>query len=231
MIKMIVLFLSKFSKKLDFGRWLDGEEIRQIMIENIRVDPNSAYNDTVLFCQNIVKFPVKWLMEHLYWENSIAIFMVALMGSRVTVEIPLTQSKVRKMKDGEISWDYKGRNKFYLYHIFIKAYGWTVEYIRSLNPNHAMQLLQEILVDEQLEKEFSWSLSEIAYPYNKSTKKSEYKPMPRPIWMQPEVPKVKIIRMPKSILPVGVVNDAGGMEEYVKRITNEMQEANPETNV
>lgn len=76
----------------------------------------------------------------------------------------------------------------------------------ELDPDDGVALLQEILTDDQLEKEWQWSLSEIAYPYNPDTKKSEFKNLPRPVWMQKEIRKpVKQIKIPASMLPVGIV--------------------------
>jgi len=93
--------------------------------------------------------------------------------------------------------------------------------------------IQEILTDRQLEQEFFYSLSEIAYPYNKATKKGEFKPMPRPYWMRPAVRPTKTIRIKRNLLPVGYGVDAsglgaelGGWNEILNQ-NNETKEADP----
>jgi len=60
-----------------------------------------------------------------------------------------------------------------------KNYGWTLEYVSMLQVEEALAKIQEILVDEQLEHEFFYGLSEVAYSYDSSTKKSKFVPMPQ----------------------------------------------------
>jgi hypothetical protein len=83
-----------------------------------------------------------------------------------------------------------------------------VKQISNLPVDDALAYIQEILTDRQLEKEFTHSLSETSYPYNKNTKQSKYVPLKRPYWMQPDfknVEKKKVAPIPKSLLPVGNV--------------------------
>ena len=101
------------------------------------------------------------------------------------------------------TWHYKGRTWNYYAHMLAREYGWSLEYISDLDRNDALALIQEILTDEQLRKEFEYGMSEIAYPYNKSTKKSEFKPLERPFWMLPKIEQPKKIKIRKDFLPVG----------------------------
>jgi hypothetical protein len=78
------------------------------------------------------------------------------------------------------------------------------------------QLAQEILVDKQLEREFLWSMSEIAYPYNKSTKRSEFKELTRPEFMWQKASEPKRFKIPVRLMPMGDVKDVGGMSEYIQ---------------
>jgi hypothetical protein len=126
----------------------------------------------------------------------------------------LTRYQTKQEKVEELSWNYNGRMKHYLIHILAKTYGWDDTYIKKLSVETALSYIQEIFVDDQLDKEFVYSLSEVAYPYNKSTKKSEFHPLPRPVWMQKEIKEVKKIKMLRSMLPVGNVTDVSGMEKY-----------------
>jgi len=74
-----------------------------------------------------------------------------------------------------------------------------------------------MLVDDQLEKEWEWSLSELAYSYNSSTKKSEFKELPRPDWMDgKEIEEIKLIKIPKSMMPVGQVVRMDGTTEILQ---------------
>ena len=92
-----------------------------------------------------------------------------------------------------------------------------MKYIGGMSIDSVIAYIQEILTEDQLEKEFKWSLSEIAYPYNKSTKKSEFKAMRRPYWMLADAPEIKKIRMLKSLVPVGNVQDISGMQNALAK--------------
>jgi hypothetical protein len=99
----------------------------------------------------------------------------------------------------------------------MSKYGWTLENTENLYFNDAIAYIQEILIDEQLDKEWQWSLSEIAYQYNDALKKSEFKPLPRPSWMvgmnKIEPPKVE--RLPVGMMPQGLVMRWEQNEEIV----------------
>lgn len=131
--------------------------------------------------------------------------------------LPILKSpKAKKESD----WEYKGRSWNYFSHLLADAYGWTLEYIAELDVNEALGHIQEVLTSEHLEHEFYHSLSEVAFAYNKSTKKSDYKPLTRPYWMLPVAKPLRKFRIPKSLLPLGVGVDMSGLpEEYgIKKI-------------
>lgn len=121
-----------------------------------------------------------------------------------------------KGDDEILPWDYDERTWFYWAHILAKAYGWALEEIENLDPTHAIALLQEIFVEGQLNKEWEWSLTELAYRYDKITKKSHYEPLKRPTWMQLDIGAVKKFRIQKALIPVGNVIDIGKMQEYIE---------------
>ncbi len=131
-------------------------------------------------------------------------------------EFSILRFAVAKKKP--VGWDNPLRSALIWVHILAKSYGWNIEEIENLWPEQAIALIQEILADDHMDREFLHALSEVAYEYNKRTKKSHYRPLPKPIWMQfggrsQEVPKVKIR---KDLLPVGnVVFPEGADEEIV----------------
>lgn len=106
-------------------------------------------------------------------------------------------------------WDYDGRSWYWWNNILSSKYGWTSEYVAELDIDDATGLLQEILVDEQLRKEWEWSLTELAYPYDEVAKKGRFKPLDRPDWMKTilpdQQPKIPVMRIRKDMLPVGIV--------------------------
>lgn len=101
-----------------------------------------------------------------------------------------------------VVWNYDGRTWYFWAHTLASTYGWSLDEIADLDPNDAVALLQEILVDDQLSREWQWGLSEVAYPYNAQTKKSQFKPLDRPAWMFVPV-KTEKIKIPAKLVPVG----------------------------
>ena len=84
-----------------------------------------------------------------------------------------------------------------------------MEYIGDLHVVEAFAKIQEIVVDEQLDREFIYGLSEVAYRYDKASKSSKFVPLPRPVWMRPKIEPVKKVLIPAAMLPMGVVMTDG----------------------
>lgn len=121
-----------------------------------------------------------------------------------------------KKKDNKLPdpWEYDERIWYTFVHLFAKNYGWSVEYVEELDVDDAYALVQEISLEDQFEKEWQWSLSEIGYEYDKSTKKSTLRKLPRPDWMMTgnlhfkeavEKPRPKRRPMRQDFIPPGVV--------------------------
>jgi hypothetical protein len=139
------------------------------------------------------------------WTLLVRAFYLCLSKSP-QVKLPITSPSDEK-KSKEDAWEYDGRTWHLYCHLLAKNYGWTIEYISQLQVEEALSKIQEIVVDEQLDKEFYYGLSEVAYAYDKSTKKSKFVPLPRPAWMRPQVrpDTIKKVMIPASMLPVGNV--------------------------
>lgn len=123
--------------------------------------------------------------------------------------LPIVTDTNQKIQPAKPEWDYPGRTWYLYSHMLAKTYGWSLEYIGELEIENALALVQEILTDDQLEKEFLWGMSEIAYPYNKHTKESKFQPLPRPYWMLPAPKPVPKVRIPKSLMPQGLIINVG----------------------
>ena len=110
-------------------------------------------------------------------------------------------------KENRVAWHHPERSAIIWVHMIAKAYGWSRDEIFNLWPEEAIGLVMEILADEQYDREFLHALSEVAYEYNKSTKKSSYKPLQRPAWMIfADRDKKRIMtKLRKEWLPVGNV--------------------------
>jgi len=113
----------------------------------------------------------------------------------------------------DVAWNYAGR-AWYLYaHMLSSKYGWSLEYTSNLKLDDALPAIQEILLEEQLEKEFQWTMSERSSYYDDKSKTSKANPLPRPDWMNRHIdPKkeLKVTQIPVDMLPMGTglnVND------------------------
>jgi hypothetical protein len=146
-------------------------------------------------------------IETLPWYEVADAFITVEIENQPKYKFALFRSKKESIDDP--AWEYEGRQWYWWLNILASRYGWSAEYIAELDVDDATGLLQEILVDEQLEREWQWSLTELAYPYNESTKKSNFKPLDRPKWMMtvlPEnQPKIPTIHIRKDMFPAGIV--------------------------
>jgi len=116
-----------------------------------------------------------------------------------TKPFPILLHKSKKSRKG---WEYEGRNWYFWLHTLSSSYSWNMEYIKKLDVDDAIGLLQEILLDEYEDRNFLWRTSRIAY-----NEKSRFQPLDKPNWMKigtikRKIPKQKIRR---DFLPVGNV--------------------------
>lgn len=134
-------------------------------------------------------------------------------------------------------WDYDGRTAALWIDAFARNYGWDLAKILELDINTAAYLYQEILINEQYEKEWQYGLTEFAYPTD-SSGKSHFQPLPRPYWMRENIDGViKTTKIRKDMLPFGVVIDLSGMgvmkndeppTEIIPEEPNQTNEIHPE---
>ena len=108
-----------------------------------------------------------------------------------------------KHKDEKEAWDYDGRPYAMYLNIIASAYGWTQKEIEKLDVDIALALVQEIITDEQLDREFLWSMSDRSYIYNYNTKSGKANPLERPHFMKVEVQAPKKTKILKSMMPQG----------------------------
>jgi hypothetical protein len=141
-----------------------------------------------------------------FWMDAVELYNKVLDANRPTKNFPILSSKA---KGNPLPWEYNGRSWYFWLNMFGEKYGWEADAVGALDIDDAIGLYQEIEIDDQIEKEWQYGLSEISYEYDKNTKKSKFRPLPRPDWMKPVAPKpqpVKKIKLPAAMIPVGVVN-------------------------
>lgn len=184
--------------------WLSIEAIKNKILRLEKENFEELF--TLLIDYVCAAFPVpREIVENADWREIGVAFMEDQLANLPNKEFPIVHTKIKERHD--VSWDYEGREWYAWLHILSSAYSWKIEYVADLDIDDAIGLVQEIELRDQLEKEWQWGMSEIAYQFNENTKKSEFKPIPRPEWMLPvydvkEPPKVLI---PMSLMPQGLV--------------------------
>ena len=201
--------------RLSLKGWTSLEIVKKAMDEAIsNTDFDSYFLSIIRFIE--IASPsskIKW--TEVPWQEFLSIYSEAVDLNSPSLPFPLLISR-KKAEEKQLPWEYEGRSWYFWLNLFASNYGWDETTIGNLDIDTAIGLYQEILIDEQLQKEWQWGLSEIAFPYNQSTKKQEYKPLDRPEWMLPLAPKeLPVIRMRKDMLPVGLIVDL--QEEYKKK--------------
>jgi hypothetical protein len=192
-----------FERKL-LREWLSLDKIREQIMDAAE---HKNYSEVSLGVESYVSAAscVEWKTES--WFDAAEKFEKAVTANVPTLQFALLRIKVKNEK---LPWEYEGRTWYYWLHIFSSTYGWDEDRIANLDIDTAIGLLQEILITEQLDHEWQFSITELAYPYNETTKKSSFRPLPRPDWMKKIIPKVTKIR--KDFLPLG--NIIGEEQKY-----------------
>lgn len=143
---------------------------------------------------------------NLPWIDVLNAYLKIATLNAVSIDLPMLM-----VRDGirpkSLPWDYPGRGWYIWLHILAKAYGWFPEKIARMEVEDAFALLQEIETEKQLEREWEWQTTELAYPYDSQTKKSNYHPLPRPVWMRAKVGPPPKPRVLKKLMPVGNIID------------------------
>jgi hypothetical protein len=120
--------------------------------------------------------------------------------------------KLNATQQEQDRWDYKTRYVAQWIDAFARAYHWSLEQIINLEVNVATYLFQEIRVNEQFEKEWQYSLSELAYQDKDGSGTRRFVPLKRPYWMNEHIDGViKKVKIRKDMLPSGHIIDLSGM--------------------
>lgn len=192
-------------RRLTLKSWAAMEDVKQKIDKESKEGHWSAIPELII---QVIKLATedKRDFRNLFWLDVSQTYTASIVANLPIKDPPLLTSKE---KQKTMPWEYEGRTWYFWLNLFAKHYGWGEKQIEVMDIDSAIALYQEILVDQQLEQEFHYSLSEIAYPYSKSTKTSKYQPMPRPDWMRmvapPKNQPVKTTQMPKTVFPVGNV--------------------------
>lgn len=196
--------------KIDVSRpklkvWIRLEDLRE------KINKGGGEDNLVLSILSYISLTIVDIsieeLENIPWYDILESYNSIVDICTPLIEFPILSAHAKN--DDEAAWEYDERTWYMWSNALARSYSWTLEYIAELDVDDAIGLLQEIYTDEQIRKEWEWSLSEIAYPYNKTTEKTEYKPLPRPSWMQDTkddiMEKIRKIKVDPTYLPVGNV--------------------------
>lgn len=189
--------------RLTLKSWAAMDDLHRSISEFAKLGKDWEIPDLVF---QIIELVYGKVDKNKFWLNTIEEYNNALETNQPNKKFPILNSKEKAKK---LPWEYPGRGWYFWLHLFASHYGWEESKVAILDINDAVALYQEILIKEQLDQEWDWGLSEIAYPYDKTTKKSKFQPLPRPDWMRGVVPGQKGVvvktKMPKSMMPQGNV--------------------------
>lgn len=201
-----------WGKSPRFKKWLELESYKEKIIK--ATDGGDFPKALLKYLSVALGVSERWF-EEADWVLLVSAFYLSISKSP-KVDLPITQASEERHKEED--WSYDGRMWHLYSHILAKSYGWDLEYISCLHVGEALAKIQEILTDEQLEHEFTYGLSEMAYSYDKHTQKSKFVPLPRPSWMRPKAKPIQKFMIPASMLPAGVINMADALpDEYLPK--------------
>lgn len=143
------------------------------------------------------------------WEKVVKAFYKTIKMTQCQIVLPIFSPSKEKLK--EEPWHYENRDWHSYVHMLSKNYGWTIEYISNLKVEEALAKIQEILIDEQLEKEFLWTMSERSAYYDDKSKVMKMNPLPRPHWMSKHIDPAKELTVHK--IPTGMMPSGNGISQ------------------
>ena len=134
------------------------------------------------------------------WYEVIEAFYKLNRLNSPSFDFPFLKSAIEEQK---VAWDYDGRTWYIWLHL-LSSKGWNVEYIAGMNVDDAIGIAQEIAVEKQLDLELQWALSEKSVEYDRSGK-GKFKELPRPGWMSKLPREIQITKIPKHMMPQGMI--------------------------
>lgn len=200
-----------FYTPLKFGDFLRLEKCKENITESIKTLNRKTFLKTI---QTIIDLQLGREVFLDAYSPDVVLYTVfeILNGNRLETELQFLKPPPDDGKESKTEiWHYPGRFYSQLIHILANNYHWELDKILQSDLNQLLFFIQEILVDAQMEREWTYGLSELAYKYNEGTKKSEFVPLMRPHWMDEKLKAglPEKVRIPRSLLPYGVTNISG----------------------
>lgn len=191
-------------ERCKFRKWIELEQIRDKIQTNLRNNSSEEASNAIIEyisqCIDIDKDEV----NQSAWSE-VAMAFVNIMSLNEPRFIPAYMRFVEQQKERKEIWDYDNRAWYVYAHMLAKEYGWTLDYSANLDIDDALKMIQEIMLEGQLRKEWEWTCSQNSVGYDSSTKQSKIIELPRPTWMRPAPAQPKKVKILKAHLPMGMV--------------------------
>jgi hypothetical protein len=189
-------------EKAKFKLWIELEEIQNHIIQAVEhKDANKISRYLCQYVSTACSIPMEELTDAPWLEIARA-YVSVMLENTIGIRLPFAQYEIDKE---EVSWEYEGRTWYTYAHRIAREFGWSLEYIGELEVDDAFALMQEMMIENQLHKEWEWSLSDRSYGKDKNSGQWRHFPLPRPPWMEDKPKEPEKILIPKSLLPVGNV--------------------------
>ena len=196
-------------------KWLSIEKIRAKLLKSAEKKDSKFIDYLLSYLSALLDIPTEDIEDN-PWYEVIEGYHLSAVECSPKLDLSITMAGIEdtnapdKLPD---PWDYDERIWYSWCSLLAKNFSWSLEYISELDVDDGLALIQELELDEQFKKEWEWSLTEIAYKYDKSTKKSTLQPLPRPNWMKQathfmskEVQKpAVVVKISPSSIPAGVL--------------------------
>jgi hypothetical protein len=200
--------------QLRLKKWVEFESLKEKILDQAKHGNVESFSKALLscvsFCVNIDEEEIK----DVPWIEIASAYRGCQEVNSPSISFPIFFAQIKKRK--LIGWDYEERSWYVWVHTLARVFGWSSEYIAELVIDDAIGLIEEIYVQDQLDKEWEWSLSEVAY----SNKDGRFKPLPRPPWMESSSKYISEeeakIKMPKAMMPVGKIIHARWLKDDAK---------------
>jgi len=165
--------------RLKLKEWSKLESVKKDIDDAASKDDYQLlFRSMVNFIEAVISSPSEVNWERLPWYEFVDVYSKAVEINSPTIEFPILRGS--KKEDKKLPWEYDGRSWYFWLNLFARRYGWVEQVIAEMDVDDALGLYQETSLDEQLEYEFLWGLSEVSYPYDNAPRKNKFVPMPRP---------------------------------------------------
>jgi len=204
--------------RLRLKKWVQFESLKENITNEAEHGNVDGFSEAILSCVSLcVNVDIEEIKDK-SWIDIANAYQNCQDANLPSIKFPIFLSQMKRQR--QIGWDYDERSWYVWAHTLAKIFGWSLEYIAELVVDDAIALIEEIYVQDQLDKEWEWSLSEIAYPISSSGKEKTFRPLPRPSWMESGYMDMKEelmkTKMPKAMIPVGNIVRAKWMNDDIK---------------